>query len=119
MDPEALSREDKRFRAQLGRIVGRYGGMIASTLGDEVMAVFGVPRAHEDDAFRAACAAVDIRDASARDEITPVSIPRVGIATGEILASGSGAGAALGRRRAGDRGGGAPERRRSRADPHR
>jgi DNA-binding SARP family transcriptional activator len=89
MDPEALSREDKRFGAQLGRIVGRYGGVIASALGDEVLAVFGVPRAHEDDAFRAACAAVEIRDASARDELTPPSVPRVGIATGEILASGS------------------------------
>ena len=93
MDPEALSREDKRFGAQLRRIVGRYGGVIASSLGDEVMAVFGVPRAHEDDAFRAASAAIEIRDASARDEGIRVSIPRVGIATGEILVSGSGAGA--------------------------
>ncbi len=92
MDPEALSREDRRFGAQLGRIVGRYGGVIASTLGDEVMAVFGAPRAHEDDAFRAACAAVEIRDASSRDEVTPAATPRAGIATGEILASGSGAG---------------------------
>ena len=91
MDPEALSREDRRFGAQLARVVGRYGGVIASSLGDEVMALFGVPRTHEDDAFRAASAAVDIRDASARDEGTPMSIPRVGIATGEILASGSGA----------------------------
>ena len=93
MDPEALSREDRRFGAQLARTVGRYGGVVASSLGDEVMAVFGVPRAHEDDAFRAASAAIEIRDASARDEDAPVSIPRVGIATGEIRASGSGAGA--------------------------
>ena len=93
MDPEALSREERRFGAQLRRIVGRYGGVIASSLGDEVMAVFGVPRAHEDDAFRAASAAIEIRDASARDEGTPMSIPRVGIATGEILVSGSGSGA--------------------------
>ena len=93
MDPEALSREDRRFGAQLARIVGRYGGVIASSLGDEVMAVFGIPRTHEDDALRAASAAIEIRDASARDEATPMSIPRVGIATGEILTSGSGAGA--------------------------
>jgi DNA-binding SARP family transcriptional activator len=92
MDPEALSHEDKRFGAQMGRIVARYGGVIASTLGDEVMAVFGVPRAHEDDAFRAACAAVEIRDPSVRDEAAQVSTPRVGIATGEILASGADAG---------------------------
>ena len=91
MDPEALSREDKRFRAHLARIVGRYGGVIASTLGDDVMAVFGVPRVHEDDAFRAASAAAEIRDAPASDEIAPISSPRVGIATGEIVASDSGA----------------------------
>jgi DNA-binding SARP family transcriptional activator/tetratricopeptide (TPR) repeat protein len=91
MDPEALSSEDRRFGARLGRIIGRYGGVIASTLGDDVMAVFGAPRAHEDDAFRAACAAVEIRDTSSRDEVTPTATPRAGIATGEILASGSGA----------------------------
>jgi len=92
LDPEALSREGKRFRAYLGRIIGRYGGVIASTHGDEVMAVFGIPRAHEDDALRAASAAIEIRDAS-RSEGIPAPTPRLGIATGEILASGSGAGA--------------------------
>ena len=89
MDPEALSREDKRFRSHLARIAGRYEGLIASSLGDEVMAVFGVPRVHEDDAFRAGCAAVDIRDALAGDEIAPIPSPRIGIATGEIVASDS------------------------------
>jgi DNA-binding SARP family transcriptional activator len=92
-DPEALAREEMGYRAHVGRTVARYGGTIASSLGDEVMAVFGVPRAHEDDAFRAACAALEIRDdPSVRGAITPASIPRIGIATGEILASGFGGG---------------------------
>jgi DNA-binding SARP family transcriptional activator len=46
VDPEALSRDDKRYRDHLARTVDRHGGTIASTLGDEVMAVFGVPRSH-------------------------------------------------------------------------
>jgi tetratricopeptide (TPR) repeat protein len=55
------------------------------------MAVFGVPRAHEDVAFRAACAALEIRDhPSAGGAIIPDPIPRAGIATGEVLASGLG-----------------------------
>ena len=66
---------------------------IASSLGDEVMAVFGVPHAHEDDAFRAVAAAFEIRDAPVGDAIASGTRPRVGIATGEVLASGSGAGA--------------------------
>ena len=70
----------------------RYGGTIASSLGDEVMAVFGVPRVHEDDAFRAVSAALEIRDAPARDASGSGSATGVGIATGEVLASGSGAG---------------------------
>ncbi len=91
IDPEALSREDDRFRAHLGRMVGRYGGVIASAVGDEAMAVFGVPRAHEDDAFRASCAALEIRDAPVEDGTSPFPIPHVGIATGEVLASDTGA----------------------------
>jgi DNA-binding SARP family transcriptional activator/class 3 adenylate cyclase len=93
LDPEALSREDKRYREHLAQTVDRYGGTIASTLGDEAMAVFGVPRAHEDDAFRAVSAALVIRDAPDRDSIASGATPRVGVASGEVLVSGSGTGA--------------------------
>ena len=92
LDPEALSHEDKLYSAHLTRTVERYGGRIASSLGDEVMAVFGVPHAHEDDAFRAVSAAFEIRDSPVADAIASGTEPRVGIATGEVLASGSGAG---------------------------
>ncbi len=91
-DPEALSHEDKLYGAHVTRIVERYGGRIASSLGDEVMAVFGVPHAHEDDAFRAVSAAFEIRDSPVGDAIASGTNPRIGIATGEVLASGSGAG---------------------------
>ena len=93
LDPEAIRSEDERFSADLARTVERYGGTIASSLGDSVIAVFGVPRVHEDDAFRAVSAALEIRDSPTRDATDPGPATRVGIATGEVLASGSGAGA--------------------------
>ena len=67
LDPEALRSDEERYRAHLARTVGRYGGTIASSLGNEVMAVFGIPRVHEDDAVRAVSAALEIRDAPARE----------------------------------------------------
>jgi DNA-binding SARP family transcriptional activator len=89
LDPEALSAEEARYRAHLARTVERYGGTIASSLGTEVMAVFGVPRVHEDDAVRAVAAALEIRDAPVDDVARAGSTTRVGIATGEVLTSGS------------------------------
>ena len=61
------------------------------------MAVFGVPRVHEDDAFRAVSAALEARDALARDATDSGSHTRLAIATGEVLASSSGAGPSVGR----------------------
>ncbi len=91
LDPEALSHQNKLYRDHLARTVARYGGAVTSSLGDAVMAVFGVPNAHEDDASRAVAAAFDIRDAQVGDAIDSGTRPRVGIATGEVLVSGSGA----------------------------
>ena len=93
-DPEALSAEEERYRAQLALTVERYGGTITSSRGNEVMAVFGVPRVHEDDAFRAVSAAHEARDALARDATDSGSHTRLAIATGEVLASSSGRGPA-------------------------
>ena len=43
----------------------RHGGMVEKFIGDAVMAVFGIPRLHEDDALRAVRAAVEMREALA------------------------------------------------------
>ena len=69
LDPEALSSEDERYSAEVARTVARYGGTITSSVGSAVIAVFGVPRVHEDDAFRAVSAALEIRDTQTRDAI--------------------------------------------------
>ena len=90
LDPEALSREDERYRAHIARTVERYGGTIAGSFGNAVMAVFGVPRVHEDDAFRAAAAALEICTAPSGDGSSAGSATRVGLATGEVLTKGSG-----------------------------
>src|SRR5437868_4425565 len=57
MDPEALRGLLARYFEQMKAIVERHGGTVEKFIGDAVMAVFGVPVAHEDDALRAVRAA--------------------------------------------------------------
>jgi tetratricopeptide (TPR) repeat protein len=90
-EPEKTrSLADERSRMLEG-IVTRYGGSIDHSSG-VVVALFGIPRLHEDDAERAIRAALEIHDAlvtkRARADGLPVEgapIPAIGIATGEVL----------------------------------
>ena len=74
----------------------RHGGVVEKFIGDAVMAVFGVPRIHEDDALRAVRAAVEMREARARlnEELRRawgVTVEaRTGVNTGEVIAGDSG-----------------------------
>ena len=52
-----------RYFERMKAIVERHGGTVEKFIGDAVMAVFGVPVVHEDDALRALRAAVEMRDA--------------------------------------------------------
>src|SRR5438046_9508756 len=63
-----------------GIVVG-HGGTVEKFIGDAVMAVFGVPVLHEDDALRACRAAVEMRNAFADLGISG----RIGLATGEVV----------------------------------
>ena len=63
-------------------IVESHGGTVEKFIGDAVMAVFGVPAAHEDDALRACRAAVEMRDAFPELGIDG----RIGVNTGEVVA---------------------------------
>src|SRR5688572_30459957 len=60
-DPEALRARMRRYFEDLRAIVERHGGVVEKFVGDAVMAVFGIPTAHEDDALRAVRAAAEMR----------------------------------------------------------
>jgi class 3 adenylate cyclase len=88
LDPETLRGLLSRSFDRVQAIVEQHGGVVEKFIGDAVMAVFGIPRVHEDDALRAVRAAAEIREALAQDEIGagPALAWRTGIATGEVVA---------------------------------
>ena len=61
LDPEALRSVLSAYHAEMREAVERHGGTVAKFIGDAVMAVFGLPEIHEDDAFRAVRAADEMR----------------------------------------------------------
>ncbi len=62
-DPEALRALLARYFERMKAIVESHGGTVEKFIGDAVMAVFGIPQVHEDDALRACRAAIEMRDA--------------------------------------------------------
>ncbi|HSC48904.1 MAG TPA: AAA family ATPase, partial [Gaiellaceae bacterium] len=81
VDPEALRALLGRYFDEMRAIVERHGGTVEKFIGDAVMAVFGVPLLHEDDALRAARAAVEMRDALPKLGVQA----RIGLNTGEVV----------------------------------
>ena len=80
-DPEALRALLARYFERMKEIVEAHGGTVEKFIGDAVMAVFGVPRLHEDDALRACRAALEMRDAFSDLGING----RIGVTTGEVV----------------------------------
>jgi class 3 adenylate cyclase/tetratricopeptide (TPR) repeat protein len=62
LDPETLRSVMSRYFDVARTALERHGGTVEKFIGDAVMAVFGVPEVHEDDALRAVRAAVELRD---------------------------------------------------------
>ncbi|TIL79046.1 MAG: adenylate/guanylate cyclase domain-containing protein, partial [Mesorhizobium sp.] len=62
LDPEALRNLLSRYFGELSAVVQRHGGIVDNYMGDAIMAVFGMPFVHEDDALRAVRAAVEMRE---------------------------------------------------------
>ena len=98
IDPETLRNLLSRSFDRVGAIVESHGGVVEKFIGDAAMAVFGIPRVHEDDALRAVRAAAEIREAL--QAVAGVGggaavAWRTGIATGEVVAGDAGAGSRL------------------------
>jgi class 3 adenylate cyclase/tetratricopeptide (TPR) repeat protein len=81
VDPEPLRRLMGSYYDQMRTIVERHGGTVEKFIGDAVMAVFGVPQAHEDDALRAVRASAEMHAAAVPLELGT----RIGINTGEVV----------------------------------
>jgi class 3 adenylate cyclase len=92
LDAETAHRVIAAFYASAREAVERHDGTVEKFVGDAVMAVFGFPRLHEDDAVRAAAAALALRgsmdglNGSLERDWGVVLDTRTGIATGEVLA---------------------------------
>ncbi len=92
LDPESVKRQLDRILGRLGEEVAAFGGYVDKYIGDNVMAIFGAPVAHGDDAERAVRAGLGMQ--GAMDEVNePLSAQHgitfelcVGINTGEVLA---------------------------------
>jgi class 3 adenylate cyclase/tetratricopeptide (TPR) repeat protein len=83
-DPEALRARMRRYFEDLRAIIERHGGTVEKFVGDAVMAVFGIPVSHEDDALRAVRAASEMCDAISAHGLEA----RIGVNTGEVVVGG-------------------------------
>lgn len=91
LDPESLREVMSLYFDEMKRALERHGGLVEKFIGDAVMAVFGLPIAHEDDALRAVRAAIDMQDSlvnlnTALEMGWEVTLTnRTGVATGEVV----------------------------------
>jgi class 3 adenylate cyclase/predicted ATPase len=92
VDPETLRGLMAAYFQEMRSIVERHGGTVEKFIGDAVLAAFGVPRAHEDDALRACRAALEMQSrlADLNEELERrfgerISL-RIGVNTGEVVA---------------------------------
>jgi class 3 adenylate cyclase/tetratricopeptide (TPR) repeat protein len=82
-DPEVLRSLMARFYAAVREPVERHGGSVEKVIGDALVAVFGIPAVHEDDALRAVRAALEMRNAvRSMGDVQA----RIGVNTGDVLA---------------------------------
>jgi class 3 adenylate cyclase/tetratricopeptide (TPR) repeat protein len=84
-DPEVVRRRVQRFFDRVSHCVTTHGGIVEKFAGDAVMAAFGIPQAHEDDAERAIRAGLAILD-----EVDGLELEaRIGVESGEVVADDS------------------------------
>jgi class 3 adenylate cyclase/tetratricopeptide (TPR) repeat protein len=91
LDPESLREVITRYYDRAAEVLARHGGTVAKFIGDAVMAVYGIPRLHEDDALRAVRGAAELGDALAElnselEAAWGVRLAlRTGVNTGEVV----------------------------------
>src|SRR6476660_8538568 len=87
LDPEDMWEVIRAYRAACARVIATYDGIIARFVGDGILAYFGYPRAHEDDAERAVRAGLDIIAAIGPLEarVEKRAEVRIAIATGLVV----------------------------------
>jgi class 3 adenylate cyclase len=101
LDPEAVRRVLATFYASAREALERHGGTVEKFIGDAVMAVFGVPRVHEDDAARGVRAAWALLDVMANmnselaERYGAELQLRIGVNTGEVVAGDPGTGSSF------------------------
>ena len=92
LDPETVQDVKSQYFDAIKDALDRHDGTVEKFIGDAVMAVFGIPVAHEDDALRAVRAAADAREAlevanrSLERELGLRVATRIGVATGPVVA---------------------------------
>ena len=91
IDAEALREVMGRYFDEMRGVLERHGGTIEKFIGDAIMAVFGLPRIHEDDAIRAVRAAWEMQsgltrlNAELRERWGVSLASRIGVNTGEVV----------------------------------
>ncbi len=91
LDPESLREVITRYYDRVAEVLARHGGTLAKFIGDAVMAVYGIPRLHEDDALRAVRGAAELAGALAALNVDLEAewgvrlALRTGVNTGEVL----------------------------------
>jgi class 3 adenylate cyclase/predicted ATPase len=94
LDPEDLREVIGLYHAATAEVIGRFNGFVAKYMGDGVLAYFGYPQAHEDDAERAVRAGLAVAEATRRLRTSELLQVRIGLATGlavvgDLIGSGS------------------------------
>ena len=85
LDPEDMREVIRAYQDACAGVITRFEGFVAKYMGDGVLAYFGFPRAHEDDAERAVRAGLALVEAVARLPAPEALSARIGIATGLVV----------------------------------
>ena len=85
LEPEDLRELNRQFQEAASASIEQFGGFVARYMGDGVLAYFGYPQAHEDDAERTVRSALGLTERLLRLKVSTGALMRVGMATGQVI----------------------------------